>query len=91
MTGSKGLTHWISETVYEYSEIEGSPQGSPPQPTLSVVKLEGGPAGSVKPGQKSCVRSSEIITLSAQQLSGGSGQSPPQRRPQLSITSGSPM
>ncbi len=30
MTGSKGLTHWTSETVYECSEIAGSPQGSPP-------------------------------------------------------------
>jgi hypothetical protein len=29
MTGSKGLTHWTSETVYECSEIAGSPQGSP--------------------------------------------------------------
>ncbi len=28
----------------------------PQQPTLSVVKQEGGPAASVKPGQKSCVR-----------------------------------
>jgi hypothetical protein len=28
MTGSKGLTHWTSETVR--SEITGSPQGSPP-------------------------------------------------------------
>ncbi len=27
----------------------------PLQPTPSVVKLEGGPAVSVKPGQKSCV------------------------------------
>jgi hypothetical protein len=26
MTGSKGLTHWTSETVYECSEIAGSPQ-----------------------------------------------------------------
>jgi hypothetical protein len=26
MTGSKGLTHWTSETVYEYSEIAGSRQ-----------------------------------------------------------------
>ncbi len=25
MTGSKGLTHWNSETVCEYSEIAGSP------------------------------------------------------------------
>ncbi len=30
MTGSKGLTHWTSETVYECREIAGSPQGSPP-------------------------------------------------------------
>ncbi len=37
----------------------------PQQPTMSVVKLEGGPAASVKSGQKSCVRSSGIITLSA--------------------------
>jgi hypothetical protein len=27
----------------------------PQQPTLLVVKLEGGPAASMKPGQKSCV------------------------------------
>ncbi len=26
MTGSKGLTHWTSETVCECSEIAGSPQ-----------------------------------------------------------------
>ncbi len=30
MMGSKGLTHWTSETVCECSEIAGSPQGSPP-------------------------------------------------------------
>ncbi len=30
MTGSKGMTHWTSETVCECSEIAGSPQGSPP-------------------------------------------------------------
>jgi hypothetical protein len=29
MTGSKGLTHWTSETVYE-CENAGSSQGSPP-------------------------------------------------------------
>jgi hypothetical protein len=28
MTGSKGLTRWTSETVYEYSEIAGSAQYS---------------------------------------------------------------
>jgi hypothetical protein len=45
----------------------------PQQPTPSVVKLEGGPAASMKPGQKSCVRSSGIITLSVRQPSDGSG------------------
>jgi hypothetical protein len=30
---------------------------------MSVVKLEGGPAASVKPGQKSCMRSSGTITV----------------------------
>jgi hypothetical protein len=29
MMGRKGVTHWTSETVYECSEIAGSPQGSP--------------------------------------------------------------
>jgi hypothetical protein len=61
MMGSKPVVHWTSETWCEYGEIAGSPQGSPPQqPTMSVVKLEGGPAASVKRGQKSCVRSSRI-------------------------------
>ncbi len=46
------------------------------QLTLSVVKLEGGPAASVKPGQKSCVRSSGIITLSARGPSDGFGMKP---------------
>ncbi len=56
---------------------------------LSVVKLEGGPVASVKPEQKSCARSSGIITLSAQRPSDSSGQSPIQTRPQKwSITSG---
>jgi hypothetical protein len=53
----------------------------PQQPTMLVVKPEGGPAASVKPGQKSCVRSSGIITLSGRQPSDGSGRSPPQTRP----------
>jgi hypothetical protein len=46
----------------------------PQQPTMSVVKPEGGPAASMKPGQKSCVRSSGIITL-VRWPSDGSGQS----------------
>jgi hypothetical protein len=48
----------------------------PQQPTPSVVKLEGGPAASVKPGQKSCVRSSGIIILSALQPSDSFGTKP---------------
>jgi hypothetical protein len=43
------------------------------RPTMLVVKPEGGPAASVKPEQKSCVRSSGIITLLAQHPSDGSG------------------
>jgi hypothetical protein len=53
--------------------------GLPPplqQLTPSVVKPEGRPAASVKPGQESCVRSSGIITLSAREPSGSSGQGP---------------
>jgi hypothetical protein len=73
ITGSKGLTHWDSDTVYECSEIAGSPQGSSQQRTMSVGKPEGGPAASLKLGQKSCVRSSGIITLSARRPSDGSG------------------
>jgi hypothetical protein len=61
--GSKGLTHWTNEIVYKCSEIAGSPQGSPQEPTMSVVKQEEGPAASVKPMQKSCVRANGIITL----------------------------
>ncbi len=30
MTGIKRVDHWTSGTVYECSEIAGSPQGSPP-------------------------------------------------------------
>jgi hypothetical protein len=73
MTGSKWVDHWTSGTVYECSEIAGSPQCTTPAATMSVVKPEGGPAVSVKPGQKSCVRSSGIITLSVRQPSVGSG------------------
>jgi hypothetical protein len=45
----------------------------PQQQTMSVVKQEAGPAVSVNPGQKSCVRSSGIITLLAQRPSDSSG------------------
>jgi hypothetical protein len=42
----------------------------PQQPTPSDVKVEGGPAASVKPGLKSCVIKSikSAYTLSAQSL-----------------------
>ncbi len=36
MTGSKQVDHWTSRTVYECSEIAGSPQGFPQQPTMSL-------------------------------------------------------
>jgi hypothetical protein len=85
------LDQWKLCIVYECSETAVSPQGSPWQPTMLVVKPEGGPPASVKPGQKSCVRSSGIITLLAQWPSDGSGPSLPQTRPQWSITLGSPM
>jgi hypothetical protein len=68
MMGSKRLDYWTSGTVYECSEIAGSPQRSPlgsPQQLTLVVKPEGGPAASVKLGLKSCGRSSGIITLLA--------------------------
>jgi hypothetical protein len=45
--------------------LQALDKAPPQQPTVSVVKLEGGPAASVKPGQESCVKSSGIITLSA--------------------------
>jgi hypothetical protein len=49
-------------------------QEAPPQQlTMSVVKPEGGSAASVKPGQKSCVRSGGIITLSVRWPSDGLG------------------
>jgi hypothetical protein len=81
MMRSKWVDHRTSGTVYECSEIAGSPQGSPPAAYV-VVKPEGGPAASMKPGQKRCVRLSGIITLLVQQLSDSLGQSPPQTRPQ---------
>ncbi len=38
MTGSKRVDHWTSGTVYECSEIAGSPQGSPPVADYVAVK-----------------------------------------------------
>jgi hypothetical protein len=65
MKESKWVDNWTSGTVWECIKIAGSPQGSSQPLTMSVVKPEGGPAMSVKPGKKSCVRTSGIITLSA--------------------------
>jgi hypothetical protein len=73
--GSKQVVHGTSETWWVWSEIAGSPQGSPQQLTSLVVKPEGRPAASMKPGQESCVRSSGIITLSARGPSDGLGRS----------------
>jgi hypothetical protein len=47
--------------VVRLQDIHRAP---PQQPTMLVVKPEGGSRASVKPEQKSCVRSSGIITLS---------------------------
>ncbi len=73
VTGSKQVVHWTSETWCECSEIAGSTQGSPTAADSMVVKPEGRPTASVKPGQESYVRSSGIIKLSAQGPSDGSG------------------
>jgi hypothetical protein len=45
-------------------------RATPQQPTTSVVKPEGGPAASVKPGQKSCVIKliKSVYTWSARSL-----------------------
>ncbi len=48
----------------------------PQQPTPSVVKPEGRPAASVKPGQESCMRSSGTVTLWARGPSDSWGRSP---------------
>ncbi len=73
VTGSKQVFHWTSETWWEWSEIAGSPQGSPP--AADSVGCEAG-RRSVKPGQKSCLRSSGIITLSARGPSDRFGTKP---------------
>jgi hypothetical protein len=80
MMGSKQVVHWTNETWCECSEIAGSPQGSPV--AADYVGCEGGPAANVKLGQKTCMRSSGIITLSARGPSDGSGRTPPETGPQ---------
>jgi hypothetical protein len=73
MMGSRRVDHWTSGTVYECSEIAGSSQASPQAADYVGCEAGGGPAASVKPGQKSCVRSSGIITLLIRRPSDGSG------------------
>jgi hypothetical protein len=81
MTRSNGWR--LVELCMNAVRLQAFQRAPPPQqPTMSVVKLEGGPVVSVKPGQQSCVRSSGIITLSVRGPSDGSGRSPPQTRPQ---------
>jgi hypothetical protein len=55
----------------EVVKLQALHRAPPQQPTPSVVKPVEGPAAIVKPGQKSCVRSSGIITLSARGISDG--------------------
>jgi hypothetical protein len=82
MTGSKGLTHWSSETVCECSEIAGSAQGSPP-----AADYVGCGAGRRTCSERE-TRTVELCEIKwdyhivAQWPSDGSGQSPPQMRPQ---------
>jgi hypothetical protein len=71
MMRRKQVVHWASETWCECSEIAALHRAPPQQPTMSVEKPERGPAASVNLGQKSCVRSSGIIILSARQPSDG--------------------
>jgi hypothetical protein len=77
--GSKQVVHWTSGPVRHGENevrLQALHRAAPQQLTPSAVKLEGGPAASVKPGQKSCVRSSGIITLLAQGPSDSLGRKP---------------
>jgi hypothetical protein len=56
------VVHWTSETWCEYCRLS---TGLSPVDDYVSYEPEGGAAASMKPGQKSCVRSSGIITLSA--------------------------
>jgi hypothetical protein len=40
MTGSKRMDHWTSGTVYEYSEIAGSPQFCSSERTMFVLRAD---------------------------------------------------
>ncbi len=81
MTGSKGLVPGPVRHGENEVRLQALHRAPPQQPTPLVVKPEGSPAASVKPGQENCLRSSGIITLSARGPSDGSGRSLPQTRP----------
>ncbi len=71
---------WTTGPVELYMNVvrlQALHRAPPQQPTMSIVKPEGGPAASVKLGQERSVRSSGIITLLARRPSDGSGQSLP--------------
>ncbi len=56
--------------------LQALARAPPQQPTLLVVKPEGRPAASVKPGQEGYVRSSGTVTLSGRGSSDSRGRSP---------------
>jgi hypothetical protein len=74
MTGSRRVVHLSSETWCECRRLQALHRAPPQQLTMLVVKPVGGPAASMKPKKKSCVRLSGIITLSVLRPSDGSGQ-----------------
>jgi hypothetical protein len=57
MMGSKRVDHWTGqvELCVNAVRLQALHRAPPQLLTISVVKLEGGPAASVKPRQKSCV------------------------------------
>ncbi len=73
---ANGLTTGPVELCMNATRLQGLHRAPPQQPTMPVVKQEGGHAASVKAGQKS------YVNQVGRQPSDGSGQSPPQSRPQ---------
>ncbi len=72
------MRHGENEVRHGENEVrlQALLRAPPQQPTPSVVKPEGRPAASVKPGHKSCVRSRGNNTLSARGPSDGFGTKP---------------
>jgi hypothetical protein len=82
MMGSKRVDHWTSGTVYEYSEIAGSPQGS--LPAADNVGCE-----AVRRTYSECETGTEELCeikwdyhIVGRRPSDGSGLRPPQTGPQ---------